>query len=345
MSFGWPIAFLALLIIPLAIAAYVVVQRRRPRYAVRFTNLDLLANVADKTPGWRRHVPAAMYLLALTALVFALARPERDEKIPREEATVILVTDVSGSMVATDVQPTRLGAAKVSAESLVDKLPPKFQVAVMSFATGVNTLVTPTTDRQQVIDAIERLQAKGGTAMGDAIAQAVELAAPPPIDAATTGAGTPNAAPTPTPTPAPGAGGTKAAPKTVIVLLSDGANTAGLVQPLDAAQIAADAGVPVFAIALGTQNGIAEVTDDRGRLRRVAVPPDEDTLRAVAETTNGKFFKAPTEQDLKAVYDELGSKIGYTTQKKEVGYLFAAAAGAFVLVAGGLSLAWFNRFP
>ncbi|MGE5596165.1 MAG: VWA domain-containing protein, partial [Hyphomicrobiales bacterium] len=169
MSFAWPAALVALLLVPLAIWAYLAVQRRRARYAVRFTNLDLLANVVDEEPGWRRHLPAALYIAALAALLLALARPEVSVAVPKEQATVILVTDVSGSMNAKDVEPTRLAAAQQAAGVLVDELPEGFRVALVTFSTGVQTRVLPTTDREAVRSALEQLRANGGTAMGEAL--------------------------------------------------------------------------------------------------------------------------------------------------------------------------------
>jgi len=335
-SFASPWFLTGLLLVPLGILAYLLVQLRRPKYAVRFTNLDLLANVVERTPNWRRHLPAALYMLAIAALVFALARPERDTRVPREEATVILVMDVSGSMLATDVQPTRLAAAQEAAITLIDKLPAKFRVSLVSFSTGVTVNVSPTDDHQAVKDAVLQLRSKGGTAMGDAMMAALDIARPqqPAV--------LPGAAPTPTPAPS---GNHAEELPVVVVLLSDGANTAGNAQPLDAAAEARDLSVPFFTVAVGTQEGIAEVEDNAGRLRRVRVPPDEETLQQVADITGGNFFSAPSEKELKSVYAELGSRIGYDTEQREVTYWFAGLGAALVLVAGGLSLAWFNRFP
>lgn len=340
-SFASPWLLLGLLLVPLGVVAYLLVQMRRPKYAVRFTNLDLLANVVERTPGWRRHLPAALYVLAIGALVLALARPERNTRIPKEEATVILVMDVSGSMLATDVQPTRLAAAQEAAITLIDRLPDKFRVSLVSFSTGVTVNIAPTDDHEAVKEAVLQLRSKGGTAMGDAMMAALDLARPQEP------AAIPGTTPTPTPAPRATNGGAVAAEElpVVVVLLSDGANTAGSAQPLDAAAEARDLNVPFFTVAVGTQEGVAEVEDNAGRLRRVRVPPDEETLKQVAETTGAKFFAAPTEQELKSVYSELGSRIGYDTEKREVTYWFAGMGAALVLVAGGLSLAWFNRFP
>ena len=347
MSFSYPLALLLLLAIPLAAGAYLVMQRRRPKYAVRFTNLELLANVVDASPGWRRHVPPILSLAALALLVIGLARPEVTTKAPKEEATVVLVTDVSGSMNATDVAPTRLAAAQQSALALLEKLPAKVQVSLISFSNSVTVLVPPTTDREAVKLALDRLRPRGGTAMGDAMQTALDVVRPPEV--LPPGVGGPSPVPTaPTPTPRPSAtGGSKSpdVPPAFIILLSDGAQTLGIIQPLDAADAAKAMDVPIFTIALGTQQGVAQVEDNQGRTRTVRVPPDEQTLMEIAEITGGKFFSAPTKDELDAIYKDLGSKIGYTEEQSEVTWAFAGLGALLVAVSGGLSLLWFNRFP
>lgn len=343
MSFASPLALIALLLVPLALVLYIVVQSRRVRYAVRFTNLDLLANIVEETPGWRRHLPALLYLLALAALLIALARPERITLVPKEQATVILVTDTSGSMNAKDVDPSRLAAAQDAAEILLNELPEGFRISLISFANAVQTRVLPTTDRDQVRRAIDTLLANGGTAMGDALAHALDLTRA--VDESANAAGAPTASPSPTPaTTQPGETPDQEHPY-VVVLLSDGFNTAGSTEPLDAAQMAVDMKVPVYTIALGTDDGVAEVMDNFGRTRLVRVPPDKETLREIARMTDAQFFSAPSAQELRSVYDDLGSRIGYNKEPKEVTHWFAGAGAVLVLAAGGLSLLWFNRFP
>ncbi|MBA4179147.1 MAG: VWA domain-containing protein [Anaerolinea sp.] len=346
MSFASPWWLVFLAVIPVALGAYFAVQHRRSKYAVRFTNLDLLANVVDASPGWRRHLPPVLSLLALALLVLAIARPETTTKVPKEEATVVLVTDVSGSMNATDVEPTRLAAAQESARILLDKLPKKVQVSLISFSSSVTVLVQPTTDREEVKLALDRLRPRGGTAMGDALQTALEVVRPPEAPAPVTNGGTGAAPPAPTPRAvADAAGGDTGVVPAFIILLSDGAQTLGNIQPLDAADAAKELDVPIFAIALGTQNGVAQVEDNQGRTRTVRVPPDEETLTEIAEITGGKFFSAPTKDDLDTIYKDLGSKIGYTEEQREVTWAFAGLGALLVAVSGGLSLLWFNRFP
>lgn len=339
LSFAWPLAFFGLLLIPAGAVLYWWVQQRRSKYAVRFTNLDLLANVVDRTPDFRRHVPPVLLLAALALLVFGLARPQSTEKTPKEEATVILVTDVSGSMNAEDVEPTRLAAAKESAHDLVESLPEKFQVAVVAFSTNVRTVVPPTNDRDLIYRGIDSLTAVGGTAMGDAIIQALDIGVPPePVDDTQA----PGGAPSPTPTAAPADPDSQK--PAIIVLLSDGFNSTGNVDPIDAANEALGKNVPIYTVALGTAEGFVDITQN-GRTQRVRVPPDIDTLTAIAEISGGKFFNAPSAGQLEDIYKDLGSKIGFDESKQDQTHWFAAAAGVFMLAAAGFSLAWFNRFP
>jgi Ca-activated chloride channel homolog len=333
----WPGLLWALLLVPVALAAYLLLQRRRSRYAVRFTNLDLLANVVSRQPGWRRHLPPVLYLLALAALLSSLARPQTFTLVPKEQATVMLVMDVSGSMNATDVQPTRLVAAQEAASNFVEQLPEKFRVGIVTFASTAQTLVSPTTDRVAVAAAVAALHAEGATAMGDGIERALDVKRPPVAPSATTAPGGQ------VPPAAQSQGGNQ--PPLVVLLLSDGANTQGRTQPLEAAADAKQLGVQVFTIALGTEDGMVDVPNETGQLRRVPVPPDRVTLQRIAETTGARFFAAPSSKDLASVYDELGSKIGFVKQKQEVTVVFAAT-GLLLMVAGAaVSLAWFSRLP
>jgi Ca-activated chloride channel family protein len=335
MTFETPVALWALLLIPLVLLGYVFVQRRRVKYAVRFTNLDLLANVAHGAPGWRRHLPPVLYVVALFALVISLARPHAVVLVPKEQATVMLVMDVSGSMDATDVAPSRLVAAKRAALSFLDQLPGTVRVGLISFSSSVQTLAAPTTDRAQIRSALNLLRASNGTAMGDGLVRALEIQiasdAAPPVS--------------PLPSASPGAPATESVPLAV-VLLSDGANTVGTNQPIDAAEQAAQLGVPVYTIALGTPNGtIAVATGRGGTMQTLPVPPDLDTLKQIAEITSASFFEAPTENDLRAIYQDLGSRVGFTEEEQEVTALFAGLGLVFMLFGGALAAVWFNRIP
>ncbi len=347
MTFAAPELLLALLLVPVALAIYLVAGRRRSRYAVRFTNVDLLTNLVPRRPAWRRHVPPVLYLAAIAALGLALARPSMTIAVPRDDATIVLAIDVSGSMRATDVAPTRLVAAQQAAADFIDQLPARFRVGLVVFSTEPRVLVTPTTDRAAISEALARLRADGGTAMGDAIEAAVEAGAtaPPPESL-------PSASPSPSPSPSPSADPSASPgaaadepPLVATVLLSDGSNSAGKLEPVDAAEQAAVAGVPVYTIALGTDQGSVEVQDEFGRPQTLEVPPDRDTLAAVAEITGARFFEAPTADDLAQIYEHLGSRVGFSEEQQEVTVLFAGAGLLLVVAGASLAAFWFNRFP
>ena len=359
MTFASPLLLLALLLVPAALGIYLLVQRRRSRYAVRFTNVDLLANIVPKSPRWRRHVPPALYLAAIAALGIALARPSMTVAVPRNEATVILAMDVSGSMLATDVSPSRLDAAKAAATTFVDELPAGFRVGVVAFSTEARIVLAPTIDRAQVHSAIANLAAGGGTALGDAVVLSIQTAhaggasAAPGAGASgpaasSPGTSSPPGAASPGPgasSPAPGSSGPAAAPLAATVLLSDGASSTGSVEPLQAASEAAAAGVPVYTIALGTSAGVVDVPDNQGVMHHLSVPPDPETLASIAETTGARSFQAPTASDLATIYQSLGTKVGYTQEQQEVTQWFAAGALLLVVAGAGLAAVWFNRFP
>jgi Ca-activated chloride channel homolog len=325
MSFAWPIALTGLALVALALIAYLVAQRRRRRYAVRFTNLDLLENVVVDSPRWRRHIPAVLTLLALSALVVGMARPQVAVAVPREEATVILAMDSSGSMTATDVQPDRMTAAREAASSFVDGLPNGFRVGVVSFSNEADVVVPPTADHEEALRGLSALRADNGTALGDAIARSVDLGV--------TSLDEQLAAAKDSETPV------------VVLLLSDGANTTGDYEPLEAAQKAKDAGVPVYTVALGTDEGTVQGPDGYGGMRTIRVPPDPATLSQVAELTGGKFFEAADQDALESVYDEIGSQVGVEHEQRELTVFFTAAGAALLLLGGALSTLWFGRIP
>jgi Ca-activated chloride channel homolog len=357
MNFLAPQLLLGLLLIPLAIGAYVWTQRRRSRYAVRFTNLELLANLAPRRPGLRGDASPDLSPTGIAGLLFALARPTMMVQVPREDATVILAMDVSGSMTAVDVDPNRLSAAKSAATAFLDQLPSGVRVSLVAFSSQPRTLVEPTVDRQAIRNAIDGLVAKGGTAMGDALMAMLDVAenvqkangtatspvaSPNPSSAPDASASTP---PDAGATPAPSSGTATDTPLVAGILLSDGANSTGSTEPLTAAERAATLGVPIYTIALGTADGRVTVPDDQGRLVTVDVPPDRQTLAQIAEVTGGTAFDAPTAADLQAVYDHLQSRIGYVPETQEITSALAAAALVCVVAGAGLASLWFGRLP
>lgn len=306
-----------LLVVPALAALYVAVQRRRRQGAVRFSNLALLQAVAPRHGAWRRHGPAVAVALALTALIVGFAKPADDVQVPREAATIMLVIDTSASMEATDVAPSRLEAAIEAAQSFVDQLPAQLELGLVSFDRHARVQVAPTTDHQAVHEAIDDLQLGPGTAAGDALATALDA-----IEAAAAASGA---------TPSPDDGGA------AVVLLSDGVTTVGRPVTL-AAEQAAEAGIPVSTIAFGTARGAVEVA---GRV--IAVPADPDTMAQVAEITSGKFFEAFSGDELKQVYEDIGTRVGFETEQREVSGRYLGA-GAVVLVAAlGLGLLWNGR--
>jgi Ca-activated chloride channel family protein len=298
---------------------YVVLQRRRSKYAVRFTNLALLEAVAPQRPGWRRHATAAAFLVALTALVVAFARPTHDEKVPRERATVIVAIDVSLSMEATDVDPSRLQAVKVAAAAFVDQLPPKINVGLVSFAANSRIDVAPTTDRTKVKRAIDRLQVDEGTAIGEAIFNSLSAIQQQASADDSTSADVPAR----------------------IVLMSDGKTTQGRANGL-AVVAAQQAKVPVSTIAFGTDHGEIVVPQEPFP---VPVPVDKEALQEIADQTGGSFFAAASEEELQQVYADIGSSIGFDLEPREVSSWFVGIALLALIGTAAMSLAWFNRLP
>ncbi|MEM9135152.1 MAG: VWA domain-containing protein [Actinomycetota bacterium] len=323
MSFLTPLRLWILVGVAVLAVVYLLLQRRRRSYALRFAASELLDAVAPENPGIRRHVPAALFLAALTALVFAFAQPTRPVRVPRERATVVIAIDVSLSMEAADVTPSRLEAAQEAAIGFIDELPPTLNVGVVSFAGSASVLVTPTQDRTPVITAIENLSLAESTAIGEAIFTSLDALANVPADA------------------------TGEPPPARIVLLSDGETTVGR---QDAAGVAAalDADVPVSTIAFGTPNGIIFYDDPETpavEADPVEVPVGEDNLRIIAEETGGAFFTATSLAELDAVYDDIGSAIGFETVDREITDWFVAGALALMVVTAATSLAWFSRLP
>jgi Ca-activated chloride channel homolog len=344
MTFATPLALLALPLIPLTILALVLARRRRIRYAIRYPALDVLAGVVERERRGR-WIPAALLLLALTALLLGAAKPMARVPVPRDEATVMLVIDVSGSMNADDVEPTRMEAAQRAAARFLDRLPDRFKVGLVTFSAEAETLVPPTTDREAVRAALAMLTANGGTAMGDGLARALDV-----IEAARQQAGAGSAPPT---TADPGGSGSGSAqpgtgqppvPPAVTLLLSDGANSAGG-DPFVQAERARALRVPVYTIALGTAGGVLRQPNAFGGTRIQPVPPDPETLARIAETSNGRFFEAPTSQNLTAVYESLGSRIGFRLEEREVTVAFTAAGLLLLAAAGALRARRGARLP
>jgi Ca-activated chloride channel homolog len=321
-TFQAPLLLGLLALVPLVALAYALMQRRRRPYAVRYTNVDLLASVAGRS--WTRHVPALFALLALAALLIAIARPQRTVAAERHEATVLLVFDTSGSMLATDVQPSRLSAAKLAGSTFVEKVPEGFRVGVIGFGSTASQLSEPTTDKLAVKATINALQVKGATAMGDALKLAFNSARVPVPD---------------------GLGGSRRLPA-AIVLLGDGASTRGA-DPIDVVQDSKKFKIPVYTVALGTQNGTLTHTDPNtgAVVSTEKVPPDLLTLQDIARDTGGQFFATADAQRLQAVYANLGTRLTKTKVKQQVTSAFAGGAIVLLLAGAGFGLARGARLP
>lgn len=295
-------------------------QRRPTKYAVRYTNLEVLAGVVESTRSWRRYAGLALFLLALAALLVGFARPSVNRLADREEATIVLVIDVSGSMQAEDVEPTRLEAAQKVVREFMKGLPERFQVGVVAFSETAEVVAPATEDRQLAIDAIDYLYPQRGTAIGDGIARGVEVARA--ADVARAGTQRPAA----------------------ILLLSDGSQTEGLLLPLEGAARAKSFKIPVYTIALGTPEGIVEF-NRFGGTRIIPVPPDPATLRQIAATTGGRFYEAESVGDLREAYDKMGSLVSKVKRKQEVTYAFVAGGLVLLLAAAAIGVVTFPRLP
>jgi Ca-activated chloride channel homolog len=325
MTFASPIALWALVLVPLAAAAYVWFQRRRLRESAAFVSPALFPNVVDRVPGWRRHLPIVLMLLAVTSLLVGFARPHATISERSEQATVVLAIDTSRSMGAKDVAPTRLAAAQASARGFLAALPRKYRVAVVAFSSQPQVVSAPTDDREYVNEAIGALRLGQGTALGDGLANAIQVAS-----------GTPPGTRRPV--------GSKPVPSAILVL-SDGAQDGGRVQLPEAIHRALAAKIPIFTALLGTAAGIVNVPLAGGYNEQIRVPPNPSALRAVATQTGGMFYIAPRQSDLTAVYRDLKSRLGHENKDEEITVAFAGLGIVLLLGGSALSALWFRRIP
>lgn len=320
MSFEWPLALVGLVVVPVLIALYVLRERRRDCYAARFTTPALLPNLVDSAPRWRRHLPIAVLLVALAAMVVGVARPHANVSVKREQATVILVVDTSLSMGADDLKPTRLDVAQRTARAFLRELPEKYRLAIVGFSGRAYVALPPTEDRELAAAALRSLRTGEGTSLGDAIALATQLARRQRASDGTI-------------------------PPANILIVSDGAQQSGRNTPNAAAVRARAAHIPIYSVLLGTQEGIITVQLAGGFQAQMRVPADPQTLQTVARLTGGRFYPAPTATRLREVYEHLGSRLGKRQESREVTDLFAGGSAALLLLGGGLSALWFRRVP
>jgi Ca-activated chloride channel family protein len=310
MTFGTPAALLALLLVPVAVGLYWLAQRRRRVYTIRFTNLALLGQVVPRGPAFRRHIPAGLFLLALTALAVSFSRPQAVFTVPKDRSQVMLVIDTSGSMQATDVQPTRLDAARNAAHTLVDKLPSNASVGLVAFSATAYLVAPLTEDHGAVVDSLQLLRARGGTAIGDGLNLALDQ-----LEAT---------------------GGTR--PPSMVVLLTDGVSNAGS-PPEDAAARAAGDHIPVQTVGIGQRGGGVFVRgQDVGGV-------DEQTLQAIAQTTAGNYFYAVEAGQLQGIYAALGASFGWRQEKVDLTVPLVLGGTLVLLACAALSLRWFRLLP
>jgi Ca-activated chloride channel family protein len=346
MTFLWPELLWLLAAVPVLIGTYVLLLRRKKKQAMRYAGLGLVRDAMGAAQKFRRHVPPLVFLLALIVLVVAVARPHAMLTLPSQYETIILAMDVSGSMRATDVQPSRIVAAQNAARAFVADQPASARIGVVSFAATASVVQPPTRNREDILAAIDRFQLQRGTAVGSGILVSlkmifpdvdIDLRASNPRDDARgaplgkAGAGAPGKV---APKAAPAGSYTSAA----IVLLTDGQTTTGP-NPTEAARMAADRGVRVFTVGIGTANG--EILGSEGWSMRVRL--DEDALKNIAEITHGEYFYASNSPDLNKIYQSLNTRLSFETRQTEITAFLAAAAAILSLLSALLSMLWFNR--
>jgi Ca-activated chloride channel family protein len=326
LSLDRPLALLFLAVLPVLVFGFALVRRRRARYAVQFTNLEVLLGVTPRFSSRRELAVGGLLLAVLGLLCVALARPHVNRVAPVENATVVLVVDTSRSMLAADIAPSRLEAAKAAARTFLDRVPDRLRVGLLTFAGDTTVAAVPTHDRallHRSIDAINPFQSAGGTAIGDALARSVELSRDSFLERGGTKDST-----------------TGAVPGVTILFLSDGRQFRGILPPAAGAALAKRAGVPVYTVALGTDD-----PNEQAGVFGFSQTPDRETLRAIAKTTGGEYFAARSAGALSSAYDDLGSRLGRTTQRKEVTFLVVAAAALGLTGAVLLSRLWAPALP
>jgi Ca-activated chloride channel family protein len=348
-SFQWPELLWALGLLPLLVAGYLWLQRRRKRLALKYASLSLVRDALARSAGWRRHVPPLLILCAIAVMIVATARPEATVSLPTKQETIILAMDVSGSMRATDVQPSRIAAAQEAARAFVGDQPGSTRIGIVTFAGTAALVQPPTNSREDLLAAIDRFQLQRGTAVGSGILVSLKTILPD-VEFDLRSA---NPRPQPRDGPRPLVGGdiakdaAKAPPKpvepgsngaAVIILLTDGQTTTGP-DPIESAKMAAERGIRVYTVGIGTPQG--EIIGAEGWSMRVRL--DEDALKNISNLTRGEYFYAGSSGDLKKVYDALNSRFVFEKKAIEVTALFAALAALLTIAAAALSVLWFHR--
>jgi Ca-activated chloride channel family protein len=318
-SFQSPIYLLGLLLVPLSAAVYTFADRRRRAGAARFASPMLMPSVAPAGPGFRRHLPLVLYAVALAAVAFALARPEATVAVPEERAAVVLTTDISGSMEARDVEPSRMTAVRRAALDFLEDAPDELRIGAVAFNHSVRRIEPPRAERDDTRALIEDLTPSGGTATGEGLAAAIgQLSRRGARD--------------------------RERPPAAVILLSDGTSTHGR-NPLEVAREAARLRIPIYTVAFGTDRGTIEVRRPGGGTVTRSVPPDREAMRRVATISGARTFSANAGDELATVYERLGSQVATREERREVTAAFVGGAAAFLLIGGVMSLRWFGRLP
>ncbi len=323
MSFAAPLLLLFLLAVPAAVSGYLWLERRREARASSWAAPGLLPNLVERPPSWRRHLPTALLFAGVALLLVGFARPRTSISVKREEATVVLVLDVSGSMAAKDAQPSRLGAARTAALQFVARLPKGYRMALITFSDHTAVVVPATHDLTAMRTGIMRAKSgPQGTALAEAVSRAVDVGLS-----------------------VKGQTQTERRPPAIVVLFSDGGQTAGRVTIAQAQTKAKKSGIPVSTVSVGTPDGVVIQALKGGFTERIQVPAQPASLQAIATGSSGRFYPTISAVDVNAIYRELGSRVG--RQNKTVEVTAVAAGGGLVLILAGavLSGAWFRRFP
>jgi Ca-activated chloride channel homolog len=316
-TFGRPLVLFALVAIPLLWMLWRLHDQRRSSSAAAFANPALVPNLVSEKPGLRRTIPLALFFLAITALVVGAASPHARVRVPRKEATIVLAIDVSRSMTANDVAPSRLAAAQQAAEAFLTKIPDRYSVGVVGFGTRAFVALPPTTDRTLAQDALQSLTPSEGTAIGDAVALSTRLGQKQRADGVM--------------------------PPASVLVISDGAPDGGHTSPLVAARAARKAHIPISTVLVGTQAGVVNAKLTGGYTEQIRVPPSPSTLQRIAQLSGGQYFRARTSAALTSVYKKLSTRIGHKTEHRQITDLFAGGAILLLLTGGGLSAFWFRR--
>jgi Ca-activated chloride channel homolog len=319
-TFSFPLALLALLAVPALIGLYVVHERHRRAAGARFSTLALLPNMLERVPGWRRHLPVAILLVALASMIVGVARPHATVTVTRKEATILLGLDVSRSMSATDVQPSRIQAARTAASAFMAEVPKQYKLGVIAIGSNATLALPPTIDRSLAAESLKTIRRSEGTALGDAVTLAAQVGQK---QKTSSGEQIP----------------------TAVLIISDGANQGSRTTPQAAAARARALHIPVYTVLVGTPNGIVTRTLTGGYKEQIRVPADPETLQQIARSTGGEFFTAPTAERLQDVYKKLGTRLGHHRTTREVSDLFAGGSALLMLLGGGMSALWFRRVP